>query len=294
MQPEGVDYDRNAVDVARDIHQSTYGISSDPLMQFSIVFSALIHDADHTGLTNAELIKLKTRASQVYREKSVAEQNSVDLAWQLLFDSRFRELRACIYTTKEELHRFRQLIINAVMATDIADKELKQLRDSRWGDAFYKKECALDINGNDGNDANLEKTNLDRKATIVFECIVQASDIIHCMQHWQTYQKFNKRLFEERYLAWLNGHFDKDPSLGWYGGELWFYDNYIIPLAEKLNKCGVFGVSYDENLTWARENRREWESKGKEIVADMASEMRAKYMDRVARREKELLEQQEE
>ena len=284
VRPEGVDYDRDDIAVARDIHESTYGISSDVLMQFSVVFSALIHDADHTGLTNAELNNMRTNASRFYRNKSVAEQNSVDLAWRLLFDARFQELRSCIYTTTAELKRFRQLIVNAVMATDIADKELKQLRDGRWSDAFDTEECPVS--------GLLGKLNVDRKATIVFECIVQASDIIHCMQHWQTYQKFNKRLFEERYLAWLNGHFDKDPSLGWYGGELWFYDNYIIPLAEKLNKCGVFGVSYDENLTWARENRREWESKGQDIVAELNAEMRTKYADRAAQREQKLLQQQ--
>ena len=49
----------------------------------------------------------------------------------------------------------------------------------------------------------------------------------------------------------------KNPSEGWYAGELCFFDNYIIPLAEKLRECGVFGVSSDECLNYARENRKE-------------------------------------
>ena len=49
--------------------------------------------------------------------------------------------------------------------------------------------------------------------------------------------------------------------------ELWFFDNYIIPLAKKLKDCGVFGVSSDECLSYALMNREEWERKGEEVVA---------------------------
>ena len=67
------------------------------------------------------------------------------------------------------------------------------------------------------------------------------------------------------YAAFEDGR-GKDPSEGWYQGELWFYDNYIIPLAQKLKECNVFGVASDEFLSYALENRREWESKGALIV----------------------------
>lgn len=50
------------------------------------------------------------------------------------------------------------------------------------------------------------------------------------------------------YLAYINGRAEKDPTEGWYGGAIWFFDNYIIPLAKKLDDCGVFGMSSDEYL----------------------------------------------
>ena len=65
-------------------------------------------------------------------------------------------------------------------------------------------------------------------------------------------------------------------------GELWFFDNYIIPLAKKLDKCGVFGVSYAEYVTYALENRKEWTSKGKAIVEEMKSECDTKYAKQLA------------
>ena len=59
-------------------------IASDPLAQFAIVFSALIHDVDHTGVPNGQLIKEEAHVATLYNNKSVAEQNSLDLAFELL------------------------------------------------------------------------------------------------------------------------------------------------------------------------------------------------------------------
>jgi 3'5'-cyclic nucleotide phosphodiesterase len=122
VNPEGINYSGEERDIAREIHFRTYGISSDPMIQLAVVFSALIHDADHTGLTNCELVELQTETAKKYRSKSVAEQNSVDLAWGILMQPRYSDLRSCLYTNEQELRRFRQLLVNAVMATDIADK----------------------------------------------------------------------------------------------------------------------------------------------------------------------------
>lgn len=44
------------------------------------------------------------------------------------------------------------------------------------------------------------------------------------------------------YSAYCAGRAESDPSENWYQGELNFFDFYIIPLARKLNDCGVFGV----------------------------------------------------
>ena len=267
VNPDGVDYGQSELQVAHDIHELTYGISSDPLMQFSIVFAALIHDADHTGLPNAELVKLNTPASQLYRRRSVAEQNSVDVAWKLLSSEDFSKFRGCIYSTVKELRRFRQLVVNAVLATDIADKELQTLRKDRWTRAF-DTQAIRDV---------VDASNTDRRATIIFEYILQASDIAHTMQHWHTYIKWNERLFHERYKAYLNGHEEGDPIGGWFEGEIGFFKFYIIPLAKKLKECGVFGVSHAEYLNYAEANLAEWERKGKEIANGMHERAIDKY-----------------
>ena len=90
-------------------------------------------------------------------------------------------------------------------------------------------------------------------------------------ESWHIYQKWNRRLFDELYTAYRAGRMLSDPSTWWYSGELKFFDTYVIPLAKKLKDCNVFGVSSDECLTYAENNRNEWEMKGKQIVIELVS-----------------------
>jgi class 3 adenylate cyclase len=243
--------------ILADMHDRTYGITSDPVVQFAVVFSALIHDVDHRGLPNFLLVEEDPALASMYANRSVAEQNSVDLAWDKLMQPEFAALRRYIYTSTSELKRFRQTAVNIVMATDIFDKGFAQLRKRRWDRCFHP--------GSD--ETYIDSDDVHRRAEIVLEHVIQASDVAHTMQHWQIYQKWNKRLFEEMLLAYRTGRSKNDPAENWYESELGFFDNYVIPLAKKLKECGVFGVSSDEYLKYALDNRQEWSVRGKEIVA---------------------------
>ena len=245
-------------------HEYTFGITSDPMTQFATVFSALIHDVDHTGVPNSRLCAESPQMAAVYKQKSVAEQNSLDLAWDMLQDDSFQELRSAIYTTPEEQQRFRQLVVNSVLATDMLDQELSAQRNERWQEAFSKIRV----------EAYSKKELLDRKATVVIEHLMQASDCAHTMQHWHVYRKWNERLFREQYQAYVQGRAGTNPADDWYEGEIQFFDSTILPLARKLQDCGVFGVSSDEYLQFAEKNRAEWEVRGKEVVATMLEEAR--------------------
>eukprot|EP00980_Cylindrotheca_fusiformis_P019623 scaffold6818_cov95-Cylindrotheca_fusiformis.AAC.5 len=252
----------DSVDLA-ELAGHSYGITSDPLTQFTVVFSALIHDVDHPGVPNTQLVKEKSRWAQIYK-KSVAEQKSVDIAWDMLMSDEYTALRACIYQTEDELRRFRQLVVNTVMATDIADKELQTLRKARWEMAFSNFDSASAELLLDNSSSSVESE--DRKATIVIEHLIQASDVSHTMQHWHIYKKWNQRFFMECYGAYMAGRADVDPIKNWYKGEIGFFDFYVIPLARKLQSCGVFGVSSDEYLNYAIANREEWVREGEALV----------------------------
>lgn len=242
--------------IAATLHDHTYGITSDPLTQFACAFSAIVHDADHRGVTNPQLATEERNLAARYSNRSIAEQNSFDISWDMLMEDRFANFRSVLCPTQEELRRFRQLVVNGVMATDISDKELKVLRNARWDKAFG---------------ARIEEPNRDavnRKATIVIEHLIQASDVSHTMQHWSVYRKWNEKLFREMMDSYKAGRSKTNPAEFWYKGELGFFDFYIIPLAKKLKECGVFGVSSGEYLKYAVENRQQWEEQGQAVVAE--------------------------
>jgi 3'5'-cyclic nucleotide phosphodiesterase len=279
ITPEGEAYTQDEMDcertvsLASDLHHSTSGISSDPLTQFAVVFAALIHDVDHAGVPNAQLIKEEDPIAVRYKHKSVAEQNSVQLALGILSEHRYIDLQNCIFANAIERSRFRQLVINSVMATDIVDKELRSLRADRWAKAFY---------GTGTYGEKEEVTN--RKATIVIEHIIQASDVAHTMQHWHVFCKWNEKLYHEMYAAYLAGRSSKDPTVDWYENEIAFFDYYVIPLAQKLKQCGVFGLSSDEYLQNALANRREWVSKGEQVTKAIITRRISIYGDEKSER----------
>lgn len=105
------------------------------------------------------------------------------------------------------------------------------------------------------------------------------------MQHWHVFIEWNEKEFRETYAAYLGGRSQTNPADFWYDREIGFFvrdcapscvrsshnqfsckDYYIVPLCERLSDCGIFGVSSDENLSYARANREEWIEKGEDVV----------------------------
>lgn len=253
-----MDCEDDEVVVLRDLASR---ISCDPLVHFACVFTALIHDVEHPGVPNSQLVKENTKIAETFDGKSVAEQNSVVVAWNLLLQPKFALLRHTLCATIEEAKRFRQLVVNAVMATDVMARDLKVLRDLRWAKAF----ASVPLTG------EAPSVTINRKATVVIEHLIQASDVCHTMQHWHVYRKWNERLFEEMTQAYRAGRAENNPADSWYQGEMGFLDFYVIPLAKKLADCGVFGVSSDEYLNYAKKNRDEWEARGEQVVCEMVA-----------------------
>jgi hypothetical protein len=107
------------------------------------------------------------------------------------------------------------------------------------------------------------------------------------MQHWHIYRRWNEKFFIECYQAYLDGRAEKNPAKTWYEGEIGFFDFYIIPLAKKLKECGVFGVSSDEYLSYAMQNREEWKERGAEMVKEMVRNARRRDLAAAKRDRKE-------
>jgi 3'5'-cyclic nucleotide phosphodiesterase len=238
---------------------------TDPMTRFACVLAALVHDVGHLGVPNTQLVLEKHDISMHCNGQSPAEQNSLEIGWALLMKPEYSNLRRAIYCDETEMRRFRFLLVHAVMATDIEDTELKQSRKLSWQQAFPSE----------SNDCS-EVSNCDsdtHKALVAIQTLMQVSDVSHTMQHWEVYRKWNEKLFAEYLAAFQAGRSDADPALCWCEGELTFFDHCVIPLAQKLKECGVFGVSSDEYMNYALKNRGEWEATGIEVTRAMVAKV---------------------
>ena len=161
------------------------------------------------GVPNIQLAKERPDFAEKYENKSIAEKNSIDVAWELFLQPDFAAFRHCVAPSDEELERFHATVVNATLATDIVDKELKADRNARWEHAFSESA------GEKGDEL---------KIRIVLEHLIQASDVCHTMQHWHVYRKWNERLFREMYKAYREGRATANPAEFWYKGEIGFFD----------------------------------------------------------------------
>ncbi|CAJ1941380.1 unnamed protein product [Cylindrotheca closterium] len=257
---------------AKEGSKDASGIASDPLAKFAIVLSAVVHDVGHIGIPNGQLADENPALAERYNNKSIAEQNSIDTAWAVLMSDSYRNLHKCLFDSPQEKERLRHLLVNCVMATDIFDKDLRETRRIRWEKVFHD------------NSATSYEDESNTKATIVIEQLMQASDVVHTMQNWELYREWNEKLFNEFYDAHEDGRTPKDPSTNWYNGELWFFDNWVIPLAENLRECGIFDIVSNQLIKQARSNRKRWELEGKRITEEMTKAAIARNEERSTRR----------
>jgi hypothetical protein len=100
------------------------------------------------------------------------------------------------------------------------------------------------------------------------EQILQAADVGHTMQSWSVFIKWNEKLYNELWMANIQG---RGPACHgqWFAGQISFIDNYIFPLAQRLKQCGVFGslgsLFYDN----ASLNRKRWMIEGNDLCRKM-------------------------
>lgn len=177
-------------------------------------------------------------------------------------EPRYQFLRSCIYKTNVERKRFRQVLVNSVMCTDLHDDEINRWRLDRWNTAFK-----------DYGETEPTRELFDRKATVVIENLIQMADIAHTMQHWPTYRRWNDRLFEEAANAHRIGRGSINPAATWYQEEVSFFDRIAIPLAQRIKAAGIFGPGGAQvYVSHVEENRNEWQLTGKSQLAELLKE----------------------
>jgi hypothetical protein len=114
----------------------------DPLMHLALLFAALIHDVDHQGVPNQQLVIENDPLALQYNDRSVAEQQSLSIAFTELLKENYDDLRIVMFPftfSGDGYRRFRGAVANLVLATDIASPEQGEVVKKKWAAAFSGK-----------------------------------------------------------------------------------------------------------------------------------------------------------
>ena len=276
------------------IEHDLTGTIYDPWLHFAIVFATLIHDVDHKGVPNNQLMAESDPIAAKYGGeecmKSYAEWNSVDVGLSLLRDRvEYIDLASVIGGYQKD--RFYKMVTDLVLCTDIACKERRDIGMQKWektiGDRI-KKSCSTTSTYNsvsdsegiceDNTQTSLTLSYTPEEVSVIAEQIIQAADVSHTMQHFSTFSKWNTHLYHEVLAAYNCGRTNniaspeiRHPKENWYESQIGFFDFYVIPLAERLDACGVFSGEQQFAQLAAR-NKEQWIEIGRDCTSAMVME----------------------
>lgn len=256
---------------------SIEGTIYDPWFHFAIGLAALLHDVDHKGVPNRKLAAEQDPLSIQYgAEKymsSYAEWNSFDIGMDMLKSEEFSILRQAI--GNEE--RIFGMVKDHILCTDIASKERRDLCMQKWesfllGNARRDSISTCKASNTDKN-KSLRLFGFDA-SRVIADHIMQAADVSHTMQNFDTFMKWNQRLFREILSAYkieqqCNEVKDPHPVEIWYEDQIGFFNHYVIPLADRLDQSGAFHEEGAKFVDLASKNLRRWEEEGEALTKVM-------------------------
>ncbi|XP_030877308.1 calcium/calmodulin-dependent 3',5'-cyclic nucleotide phosphodiesterase 1C-like [Leptonychotes weddellii] len=166
----------HAADVTQTVHYLLYktGVANwlTELEIFAIIFSAAIHDYEHTGTTNNFHIQTRSDPAILYNDKSVLENHHLSAAYRLLQED--EEMNILINLSKDDWREFRTLVIEMVMATDMSChfQQIKAMKTALQQPEAIEKPKALSL-------------------------MLHTADISHPAKAWELHHRWTMSLLEE-------------------------------------------------------------------------------------------------
>ncbi|CAO2603947.1 Dual specificity calcium/calmodulin-dependent 3',5'-cyclic nucleotide phosphodiesterase 1C [Lemmus lemmus] len=166
----------HAADVTQTVHYLLYktGVANwlTELEIFAIIFSAAIHDYEHTGTTNNFHIQTRSDPAILYNDRSVLENHHLSAAYRLLQDD--EEMNILVNLSKDDWREFRTLVIEMVMATDMSChfQQIKAMKTALQQPEAIEKPKALSL-------------------------MLHTADISHPAKAWDLHHRWTMSLLEE-------------------------------------------------------------------------------------------------
>ena len=161
---------------------------------FSCLFSAAIHDLEHPGNNNGFEIATNSELSLSYNDKSVLENYHLFKAFYLLEDT---QCNFVINFKKEDYIKFRQIVIQCVLATDM----------EMHGPNLIHLNSIISLDRNKEVD-NFDPSNQNNKEFLMTQ-LIHASDVSNPIKPFKIYNNWVNRVLKEFF-----DQGDKEKELG--------------------------------------------------------------------------------
>jgi hypothetical protein len=275
-----------------DQHPCSHDLFNNSMSHLALVFAALIHDVDHTGIVNAELAKDDSdQMSMLYGgDDSNAEKNSIVVGCMLLMRPELKKLqRAMFQSDYRDFSDFQSIVHKLIMTTDICNRQTTQHLKDTWCQAFGNEPtqdvCLIekhhppsslcrstDVVGANSFQSIADEKNDKLRALVVMFSMMRAADVLHLMEDWDTFLKWSNRCYMEFRAAYQSGK-GEDPGSSWYENQIGFLDFYVIPLAKNLHFSRAFGEFGEEFVNNILSNKEQWMKEGKQISSRLLTEV---------------------
>ena len=165
----------------------------DPLIVLSCLFAAIIHDYDHTGVTNEFLIRTHDVLAIRYNDTSPLENHHLAAAFAQLLKTQNNFLENL---PTAMFHQFRRHVIDLVLATDMSHhfsivNKFKNLNRPMCHDVSLASESTTSVAGD----------------MTLLKMAIKCADIAHVAAEWKVHQLWVGRLQEE---MWRQGDREKE------------------------------------------------------------------------------------
>merc|ERR1719445_2383870 len=118
---------------------------------FAILISAAVHDVGHPGHNNSFEIQSESDLAVTYNDQSVLENMHIALAWRLL---KGRDCDILASLSAEHRKRFRKVLIDSVLATDMSQHSLHSETLEQLVEDYKDIELAEDLVDEEGKFAD--------------------------------------------------------------------------------------------------------------------------------------------
>ena len=133
----------------------TMDLTHDSFAHFALVFACFVHDVEHTGKSNKILCDSNHNLTTIY-SWSEAEQNSANVAIELLSSRKYKNLLKAICPSTNDRIVFSKKVFWAIICTDIASTERLKCCVAR-----FKEFCSSNRDGSSKDSSDFTLSNQD-------------------------------------------------------------------------------------------------------------------------------------